>query len=159
MFRYNFLGLVCICFALASSGCATILAPGPDTVYVTSTPPGATVTVDGLHLGQTPLTATVNRKALTIQFSKSGYQTVTAAVPKDFNTWVIGNIVIGGVIGIIIDVVAGNIQKVSGTISANLPAAGSGESEGQNGPDSIAAWFERLREYAQLAQVDPPATK
>ena len=100
--------------------------------------------------------ASINRHASTIAFSKTGYQTVTSGVPKDFNGWVIGNVVIGGLIGIIIDAASGNIMKVSGTISANLPKLESGDAQGDNGPDSIAAWLGRARKYAELVQANPP---
>ena len=152
----KFLSLICVCCALSGSGCATIVNPGPDYVFVTSVPNGATVTVDGLQVGQTPLSASINRRASTIAFSKAGYQTVTTGVPKDFNGWVIGNIVFGGLIGIVIDAVSGNIMKVSGTISANLPKLESGDAQGDNGPDSIAAWLGRARKYAELVQANPP---
>ena len=156
MFRYKFLGLICIGFALAGSGCATIVNPGPDVVYISSTPAGAKVMVDGAQVGVTPLSASVHRRARSITFSKEGYQTVTAGVPTTFNGWVIGNLVFGGVIGIIIDAVTGNITKINGTISANLPKLESGDSRNGNGPDSIAAWLGRMRKYAELAQADPP---
>ena len=156
MFGSKFLSLICICCALAGSGCATIVSPGPDYVFVTSAPNGATVTIDGIQVGQTPLNASINRRASTIAFSKTGYQTVTAGVPKEFNGWVVGNVFIGGIIGLIIDAVSENIMKVSGTISANLPKLESGDSQGDNGPDSIAAWLGRARKYAELAQANPP---
>ncbi len=129
MFGSKFLSLICICCALAGSGCATIVSPGPDYVFVTSVPNGATVTIDGRQVGQTPLNASINRRASTIAFSKIGYQTVTSGVPKEFNGWVVGNVFIGGIIGIIIDAVSENIMKVSGTISANLPKLESGDSQ------------------------------
>ena len=159
MFGYKFFSLICICCALAGSGCATIVSPGPDYVYVTSVPSGATVTIDGLQVGQTPISTSVNRRAATIAFSKAGYQTVTAGVPKVFNGWVIGNVVIGGIIGIIIDAATGNVTKVSGNISANLPKLESGDSQVGNGPNSISALLERMRRYAELAKADPPDRK
>lgn len=156
MSGYRYLGLICIGCALTGSGCATIVDPGPDVVFISSTPTSATITIDGAQRGVTPLNVSVRRGARTITFSKAGYQTVTAPVPKNFNGWVLGNILFGGVIGIIIDAASDNFTKVSGTISGNLPKIESGDSRGGNGPDSIAAWLGRMRKYAELAQADPP---
>ncbi len=92
-------------------------------------------------------------------FSKEGYQKVTLPVQKEFNLWVLGNVIFGGVIGIIVDAVAGNLEEVSGSVAVTLPKLESGDSRGRNAPDSIAAWLGRLREYAELAQSDLPAGK
>jgi len=158
MFRSWYLSLVCIICVVAGSGCATIVNSGPDAVYIVSNPPGASVTVDGANVGVTPLTAMVSRSANMVTFSKEGYQSVSLPVQKDFNVWVLGNFFwsYGFVIGLIVDGVAGNFSEVSNTIVITLPKLESGDSRKANGPGSIAAWLDRMRKYAQLAQADPP---
>ena len=159
MFQFRWVGLVCIVCALTGSGCATIVSSGPDQVYITSVPPGATVTIDGQPIGNTPVSTVVRRNAQTVSFSLTGYQTVSSPVPKQFNGWLLGNVIFGGIPGILIDLVSGNFMKISGSISANLPKIESGDSRNGNSPDSIAAWLGRMRKYAELAQADPTETK
>jgi len=161
MSKRSLLVLICVVCAFTGSGCATIVAGGPDAVFISSTPTGATVTIDGAQVGVTPMTAMVRRNSQMVTFSKAGYQDISLPVQKDFNAWVLGNLLIpyGFFIGLIVDGVAGNFSKVSGNLMVTLPKTESGSSQGQNGPDSIAAWLERMRKYAQLAQADPPDRK
>ena len=159
MSKCALLVLVCVVCGFSGSGCATIVNGGPDVVYFSTTPAGATVTVDGAQLGKTPLTTQVRRNSHMMTFSKEGYQKDTLPVQKEFNLWVLGNVIFGGVIGIIVDAVAGNLEEVSGSVAVTLPKLESGDSRGRNAPDSIAAWLGRLREYAELAQSDLPAGK
>ncbi len=168
MFHYRWVGLICIVCALTGSGCASIVSPGPDQVFITSVPSGAAVTIDGLPVGNTPVSTVVRRGAQTVSFSMAGYQTVSSPIPMQFNGWVIGNVFFGGIPGILIapaiplsllDLLMGNAWKVSGTIGASLPKVESGDSRNGNGPDSIAAWLGRMRKYAELAQAGPPERK
>jgi len=118
------------------SGCATIAhstgigsSAGSDLVAITSSPSGATVHIDGVQIGVTPLTVTVSPRATVITFAKDGYSAVTIPIPKDWNAWTIANVAWIPIAplaapGIVVDAVTGNIRKVRGTISATLPKAG-----------------------------------
>ena len=113
----------------AAAGCATIAqstgignSVGSDLVAITSKPSGATVHIDGVQVGVTPLTITVSPRAKVITFAKDGYSAVTIPIPKDWNGWAIANVL--WIPGVVVDAVTGNIRKVSGTISATLPKAG-----------------------------------
>ena len=120
----------------AGSGCATIAhstgigqAAGSDLVAINSKPPGATVHIDGVEIGVTPLTVKVSPQASTMTFAKDGYSAVTIPIPKDWNAWTIANVAWIPIApfaapGIVVDAVTGNIRKVRGTISATLPKAG-----------------------------------
>ena len=59
---------------------ALTLAPNWAPVTVTTTPPGAAVSVDDLALGATPLTAEVEAGARTVQISLPGYKPVERTV-------------------------------------------------------------------------------
>ena len=120
---------VAVAVLCAGSGCATIAhstgigpSAGSDLVSINSKPPGATVHVDGVEIGVTPLTVTVSPRARTITFAKDGYSVVTIPIPKDWNTWTIANVL--WIPGIVVDAATGNIRKVRGTISVSLPKAG-----------------------------------
>ena len=129
MKRYCLLLAVVAAVFSAVSGCATIAqstgignSTGSDLVAITSKPAGATVHIDGVQVGVTPLTITVSPRAKVITFAKDGYSAVTIPIPKDWNGWAIANVL--WIPGVVVDAVTGNIRKVRGTISATLPKAG-----------------------------------
>lgn len=100
--------------ALLVSGCATIVAPGPDLVPISSKPPGAMVYVDGVPVGVTPVTIPLKRSGSgRIRIELEGYEPVFVTQDKVFNGWFLGNILIGGLIGIIVDVATSNVTKHS----------------------------------------------
>lgn len=100
--------------ALLVSGCATIVAPGPDLVPISSKPPGAMVYVDGVPVGVTPVTVPLKRSGSSrIRIELEGYEPVFVTQDKVFNGWFLGNILIGGLIGIIVDVATSNVTKHS----------------------------------------------
>ena len=120
----------------AVSGCATIARStgigntvSSDLVAITSKPSGATVHIDGVQIGVTPLTVTVSPRAKNMTFAKDGYNAVTIPIPKDWNGWTFANVLWIPVApvaipSVVVDVVTGNIRKVRGTISATLPKSG-----------------------------------
>ena len=82
---------------LSISGCATIVSGTTQSVTIQSTPAGASVFIDGVEKGVTPLTLELKRKAdTTLKVSKEGYQDVTMPLPTKFNSMFWGNIIIGG---------------------------------------------------------------
>ena len=120
---------VALAVLCAGSGCATIAqstaignSAGSDLVVINSKPPGATVHIDGVQIGVTPLTVTVSPRARNMTFTKDGYNAVTIPIPKDWNAWTIANVL--WIPGVVVDAVTGNIRKVRGTISVNLPKTG-----------------------------------
>lgn len=100
-----------------STGCATITRSPKETLYIDSTPPGATVVVTTKTgtLGQcvTPCSMEAKRKEdLTLTASLDGYITTEKYVWSKVwkgggNVAVLGNVLAGGVIGIGIDAATG----------------------------------------------------
>jgi len=72
---------------LAFSGCATIFSDGEDTITFNSSVDKTKVFLDGIKLGETPLTIPIDRKTANrkLKFSKSGYQTQEMELLHDFN--------------------------------------------------------------------------
>jgi len=94
-------------------GCATIMSGSEQTVKVTSTPLGATVTVDGSRFGVTPTNLKLSRKDNhKVALDLAGYKTSEVELKKGFNGWFIGNVIFGGIIGIVIDVVSGAVNEL-----------------------------------------------
>ena len=98
---------------LCASGCATIMAGGSDQVKVMTNPPGATVFVDGKPRGQTPAVIDLDRKRDhgELRLELTGFQPVRIVRDKHINDWIFGNILIGGLIGILIDIATGNASR------------------------------------------------
>lgn len=94
---------------VATSSCATILQSGPDRIPVRSEPEGATVLLNGMPVGTTPMMVEVNRADdCSIEIRKDGYQTFALSRDKVVSGWVFGNILIGGVIGLGVDLITHN---------------------------------------------------
>lgn len=105
--------LACAAAALASSGCATIVAKSSQEIIITSVPEGAAVKIDNkggtaVHSGNTPLTVTLKKgrgyfkaERYTIHLAKDGYQARDITVEGAVNGWYFGNIIFGGLIGLL----------------------------------------------------------
>lgn len=113
---------------LAVTGCATIMAGGPDHVPVATNPPGATVFVDNVPVGQTPMMLALDRQRASglIRIEAPGFAPVVIVRNKTINGWFWANLCIGGVIGIVVDLVTGDVKAFDDTpISIGLvPATG-----------------------------------
>src|ERR1041384_2927239 len=100
-----------------ASGCATIMAGGPDHVPVSTNPPGATVFVDNMPVGTTPMVVPLNREhsAGVIRIELAGFAPVTVVRAKGINGWFWVNFCFGGIIGIVVDLVTGDIKSFDDT--------------------------------------------
>ena len=96
-------------------GCATIMHGGSDqTVGISSTPSGATVIVDNTERGVTPLSIDLKRsEPHTFKFQMEGYKEASATTSKEVSGWVWGNIVFGGLIGLVVDFASGGVYRIA----------------------------------------------
>ncbi len=98
---------------LTYSGCATIVSGKTQDVLIHSDPTGANILIDGMIKGTTPMFADLIRNERhTIKISKAGYEEETRATARGFNWWYLGNIILGGVIGLIVDPITGAIFEI-----------------------------------------------
>ncbi len=105
--------LACAVAALAASGCATIVAKSSQTITVTSVPDAAHVSIVNksgapVHSGTTPITVTLKKgrgyfkpESYTVRFAKEGYQAREVTVRGEVNGWYFGNVIFGGLIGLL----------------------------------------------------------
>lgn len=105
-----------VALALLSTGCATIITgAGPDQkVRIASEPRGASVYIDGQYKGITPTSVPLTRKdhhALRLELV--GFANFEKEIESGFNAWFLGNILFGGIIGIVVDAVDGAITGLS----------------------------------------------
>ncbi|PTX95651.1 hypothetical protein [Opitutus sp. ER46] len=97
------------------SGCASIVHHGPRTLTIDSRPTGATVTIvkadtqAPVHRGTTPVTVSLDPKrgyfkgqSYNVRFELAGYQTSDVQIRSEMSGWYWGNIVFGGLIGMLI---------------------------------------------------------
>ncbi len=99
--------------ALGLSGCATIVSGTTQRVAVTSQPTGAKVTADGKMTSTTPTDFTLERKTdHALEFSKEGYKTATVMLKRTMNGMGFGNALVGGMIGVGVDMVSGADNKL-----------------------------------------------
>jgi hypothetical protein len=121
--------LACAVASLAASGCATIVAKSSQTITVTSVPDAASVNIVNksgtpVHSGTTPITVTLKKgrgyfkpESYTVRFAKDGYQAREVTVRGEVNGWYFGNVIFGGLIGLLA------VDPATGAMYTLKPAA------------------------------------
>ena len=113
---------------LLVTGCATIIHGTRQDVGISSTPTGASVTIDNLQSGTTPVFSKLRRKENhVVRISLPGYQPIDLTLTSSVSGWVWGNVAIGGLIGLAVDAISGGMYKLSPEeLSAALGASSAG---------------------------------
>lgn len=101
--------------SLLLSSCATIIKGSKQEFKITSNPTQATVYVNDSSIGKTPITTKLARKEKNtkIKLTLEGYKDVEISLKREGNGWVWGNIVFGGIIGLIVDLSDGAIYQLT----------------------------------------------
>ncbi len=97
---------------LSLTGCATLFSGSKDTVSIDSTPQGATVLIDGIEMGRTPVSFPLKRPGLgtkTVELRMNGYETRRFDLQSEFNLVSVLNFT--NPLGWGIDVLTGSIKK------------------------------------------------
>lgn len=113
-----------VCFLFATTGCATIVSGRTQKIPVITSPSGAVVTVGG-QKQLSPATFILDKhQEYVIKIEKEGYEPKEIVLRKTLSGWVFGNILlglVGGVIGVVIDVGSGSAMKfVPSPVEAEL---------------------------------------
>jgi PEGA domain len=121
---------------LVVTGCATIIHGTRQDVGISSTPTGASVTIDNLQSGTTPVFSKLRRKENhVVRISLAGYQPMDLTLTSSVSGWVWGNLAIGGLVGLAVDAISGGMYKLSpqelsaalgGTSAGNVTKSGDG---------------------------------
>ena len=87
-------------------GCATVTGGCRDqNVKITSNPVGATVLIDGQPVGETPASVKLCRKTEHhVEVAYPGCETAQVTVARRLNPWLFGNILVGGPLGLVVDI-------------------------------------------------------
>lgn len=102
-----------VVFLITQTGCASIVSHRSQDFKVHSTPSGADIYIDDAKVGQTPMIASLKRKKRhEIRVVKEGFVEENRSTKRGFNWWFAGNIIFGGIIGIIVDFCTGAVYDV-----------------------------------------------
>jgi hypothetical protein len=133
MFQRIVLSIVLVLALSSLIGCASIIHGSKQKLTFGSTPTGATVDVTdamGVSHGTciTPCTLDLKRKnQYKATLRKDGFEPVELVVNKNGDGWVWGNLLFGGIIGLVVDFSSGAAYKLSPSeLHATLPALASG---------------------------------
>ena len=98
-----------VCSMALSTGCATIVSGSDQAVQVDSVPENAVVTLNNVSVGNTPARFDLSRKnsTATVQLELPGYKSKEITLKRGTNGWVWGNILVGGLIGVVVDISTG----------------------------------------------------
>ena len=103
-----------LAFTLLTTSCATIVSGSKQNVNFSSNPSTATIFIDEVEVGKTPFEIRLERKnEHSVMIKLEGYQTYETRLTKKFNGWYLGNIIFGGIIGLIIDPITGAMYNLS----------------------------------------------
>ncbi len=98
---------VALC-ALYVSGCATIMQGKKQDIVVESSPSGATVkTSEGQRITTPGTLVLVRKRDVVVTVEKEGYESSSQVMKKEWSWWLVGNILLGGIIGIAVDFTTG----------------------------------------------------
>lgn len=96
------------------TGCATVVSGSKQDIKITSNPSKAIIYIDGKRKAETPYTTRLTRKKEHLVLIKlNGYYDYEIRLKRKFNAWFIGNIAIGGLIGVIVDPKTGAMYRLS----------------------------------------------
>lgn len=114
--------------AICVSGCATIIKGSSQSIAV-STPPadGATCQLSssqGNWSVVSPGTVTVERSKddIAVHCVKIGFADASTVIPSGFNAWTMGNLLLGGLIGLGVDAATGAINQYPSSFQVPMSA-------------------------------------
>lgn len=111
--RQGMVPLAALAFALSTAGCATIISGEKQALKITSVPESADITITtegglGVFVGKTPAVIELPRRRFyKVVAEVPGYLPATVRIDQELNGWFCGNILCGGVVGVVIDYATG----------------------------------------------------
>jgi hypothetical protein len=109
--------------ALVVSGCATIVHGTTQPVPFSSNPEGAEVFIDGSARGVTPTTVELPRSSSSynVVYKKAGYEDTSENLHSSISGYYFLNIVLGGIVGLVLDAMDGAWFDYDDPNTVNLP--------------------------------------
>jgi hypothetical protein len=136
--------LILMAIAAASlTSCASIVAGTSQDITINTTPADATCKLqrEGTTIGSispTPGKTIVDRssKDINIECSKPGYQTTSVVNENGMEAWTLGNILLGGIIGLGVDAYTGALYEYDEIVNVNLPPSVAAAPSAQYAPQA-----------------------
>jgi hypothetical protein len=153
------------------SGCATITKGSSQPVTVQTDPAGATCTLtrDGgtvAVVNPTPGTVTVGKSHtdLAVRCTKDGYIDAVGTIGSKFQPMTFGNILFGGLVGIVVDAASGATAEYEPTITivlvpASFPTAGARDAFFDRRRDDFRAESQRVKERIAKLCSEPDCAR
>jgi hypothetical protein len=113
-----FMAMMLLVLCLGLWNCATIVSTTSQKIQLNSNPAGANVSIQSQGGGEassvtTPAKVSLKRKSeYDLTFEKEGYQPEKATIEQNFNPLFLGNLLIGGLIGMVVDLFSGAVFKL-----------------------------------------------
>lgn len=100
--------------AFTLTSCATIMSGSKQKVNISSTPNEAVVFIDYEEVGKTPFeTKLVRKQEHIVRLELQGFQPYEITLKRKFNGWIIANALVGGIIGVVVDLATGSFYYLS----------------------------------------------
>lgn len=135
--KWAFIFCMLFLVSFASFQCASILHGTKQDVSVTSSPEAADVTIKTsggvvVFNGKSPTAIKLARNSeYDVFVSLKGYQETKVHINKSFDALYLGNIICGGIIGLIIDAANGAMNKLEPNVINVTLVVASGDRDGQ----------------------------
>lgn len=114
--RYAFRLSAGIGVAIMLVGCATIITGTSEDVLIQSNPPRASITINGQPRGETPLQLDLDSdRSYMVQVKLEGYEPQSFQIERSTSGWMIGNLLFGGIPGLVIDAATGGMYVLEPT--------------------------------------------
>jgi hypothetical protein len=108
------IALAAIALTVTLGACASIMHGTTQDVGISSSPTGASITIDNGTKAQTPFVAKLSRKdSHLVHLVADGYAPADLTLTKTVSGWVWGNIVFGGLIGLAVDAMSGGLYNLT----------------------------------------------
>lgn len=99
--------------AFGVEACSSIFNGSMQKVSINSSESGADITIDGSTVGKTPTSVSLKRgKSHVIEIKKPGFDTYRITTENSITGWFWGNLLCGGLVGIVIDLATGSAYDV-----------------------------------------------
>lgn len=125
MFKRSICASVCAGMLIGQAGCASVMSGRYADVAISSNPPDAHVTVQNqrgetVAAANTPAVVKLKRgngflkpAHYTATIVSPGYEPTEVAINPKVNPWIFGNVIFGGLIGLVVDPATGAMWNLS----------------------------------------------
>lgn len=160
-----FLFLISSFLLFCVMSCASIIHGKSQDIFISSQPKGAKILVDDKDFGLTPKTLGLPRmgrmegepstkKEYKITITLEGYMPYETILQRRVDGWFYGNLLIGGIIGIVVDAVTGSMYKLTpNQISAQMKMNGANVFNHKKSKIFIATTLKPDTNWQKIGQI------